>query len=88
MNKKTITLKLDATSKIILLILGAGVWFMALKALGPTPALASAEDAHKDVGLTLVKSDITRGLDKINRTLISLEGAVEKIDGTLKIYGR
>lgn len=40
MNKKSITLRLDATSKIILLILGAGVWFMAIKPLTPSSLYA------------------------------------------------
>ena len=44
MKKKTITLKLDSASKIILLILGAGVWVMALKPIGYSEAQAAGSE--------------------------------------------
>ena len=44
MNKKSTTLRLDPVSKIILLILGAGVWFMALKPI-------ASNSAHAQVNL-------------------------------------
>lgn len=40
MNKKTITLRLDGTSKLILLLIGAGLWAFALKPLGPNNSYA------------------------------------------------
>ena len=48
MNKKTITLRLDPLSKIILLILGAGVWFIALKPIGSSEVNAESNQVAKE----------------------------------------
>ena len=77
MNKKSITLRLDITSKFILLILGAGVWFMALKPV-VTP------EAHAEINPKVSKllkpddkkeaylSELCATTDSINRLLIKL----------------
>jgi hypothetical protein len=48
MRKKIITLRLDAASKIILLVLGAGVWFMALRPIGSSSANCAETDIAGD----------------------------------------
>jgi hypothetical protein len=77
MNKKLITLKLDVTSKIILLILGAGVWFMALKPLGPSPAMA--EVGPDGLGPDGLPTETTRIVDALNR----IASRISDLDSTM-----
>ena len=72
MNKKTITLKLDICSKILLLVLGAGVWLMALKpVLGPSQALAEL-DSFDLRNIERELSSIERQLSNIGSTLSNI----------------
>ena len=68
MNKKTITLRIDPITKLILLILGAGVWVMALKPL--TNSTAYAELSSYDLsGIESKIGWVESKLGNINSTL-------------------
>jgi hypothetical protein len=88
MNKKTITLRLDPLSKIILLILGAGVWFMALKPIGSSEVNAESNQVAKE-NTQIRRSYLPPELDylqriantasSINRELIDISGSLSHI---------
>jgi len=84
MNKKTITLKLDATSKIILLILGAGVWFMALKPLGPSSALAQGAYEYQMRNIDKHLGNISSTLDTVTNRLGDISSSLQGIEIHLK----
>jgi len=68
MHKKSITLRLDAVSKTILLILGAGVWLMALRPLGVSTVHAQDKD---------------REMAGVEKQLVKMNGWLEKIWRTM-----
>ena len=61
MNKKTITLRIDPITKLILLILGAGVWVMALKPI--TNSTAYAELSSYDLSGIESKLEYLSGIE-------------------------
>ena len=68
MNKKTITLRIDPITKLILLILGAGVWVMALKPLTNSTAYAEL-DSYDLSGIESKLGWVESKLGNINSTL-------------------
>ena len=61
MNKKTITLRIDPISKLIMLILGTGVWVMALKPI--TNSTAHAELSSFDLSGIESKLEYLSGIE-------------------------
>jgi hypothetical protein len=88
MNKKSITLRLDTVSKIILFILGAGVWFVALKPIGSSEVNAESNQVTKE-NTQARRSYLPPELDylqriansasSIDRKLIDISGSLSHI---------
>jgi len=74
--KKTITLRIDPISKLIMLILGTGVWVMALKPL--TSSTAYAELSSYDL------SGIESKIGWVETALNNINSSLEDIDRSIK----
>jgi hypothetical protein len=76
MNKKTITLRIDGTSKIIILLLGAGLWAFALKPLGPNNSYAQ-NDVLFNIQLAVV--ELAENSKKISSNTFNINKELERI---------
>jgi hypothetical protein len=87
MNKKSFTLRLDAVSKIILLILGAGIWFVALKPIGSSVVNAESNRDSQDgqeKNRAKTKFDTYAPADMKEAYLNELCGYADSIDRKLR----
>ena len=83
MNKKTITLRIDPISKLIMLILGTGVWVMALKPITNSTAhaeLSSYDLSNIESKIGWVETALQSIKSSLGNTNLILDDSNSKLD--------
>ncbi len=92
MNKKTITLRIDPISKLIMLIPGTGVWVIALKPLGASEVRAAGQESTEILSdmaknifelKTIVENSIPATLLRIDKNTGVTAGQIAQVNGKL-----